>query len=106
MENIITGRCERCTSDEWPAEEGAREHEHGAEGEEPPEEEEEEPLLVAAVHVQRVRGVAPLDQRALREKNDLQTDCWHFSTGKCSCSVFSAYNLVSEGQFFGVWTHR
>ena len=29
--------------------------------------------MVAAVHVQRVRGVAPLDQRALREKNDLQT---------------------------------
>ena len=57
----------------WPAEEGAREHEHGAEGEEPPEEEEEEPLVVAAVHVQRVRGVAPLDQRALREEYDLQT---------------------------------
>ena len=29
--------------------------------------------MVAAVHVQRVRGVAPLDQRALREENDLQT---------------------------------
>ena len=101
MENIITGRCERCTSDEWPAEEGAREHEHGAEGEEPPEEEEEEPLLVAAVHVQRVRGVAPLDQRALREENDLQT------VGiDVLALLFSAYNLVSEGQFFGVWTHR
>ena len=55
----------------WPAEEGAREHEHGAEGEEPPEEEEEEPLVVAAVHVQRVRGVAPLDQRALQ--GDMRT---------------------------------
>lgn len=105
MENIITGRCERCTSDEWPAEEGAREHEHGAEGEEPSEEEEEEPLVVAAVHVQRVRGVAPLDQRALRGENDLHTV--GISTRENVLALLcSAYNLVSEGQFFGVWTHR
>ena len=55
-------------SNEGSAEERAGEHEHRAEHEEAAEEEEEEPAVVAAVHVERVGRVAPLDQRALRRR--------------------------------------
>lgn len=57
------------TSYEGSAEEGAGEHENGAEHEEPSVSDDDEPDVVAAVHVQRVRGVAPLDERALKRRN-------------------------------------
>ena len=62
---FLTWNITGLTLDEGSAEDGAGEHEHRADAEEAPVGEDEEPDVVAAVHAQRVRGVAPLDERAL-----------------------------------------